>query len=132
MTEIDALQTNLSALLGESQALRMDVRDAERARRRASIANLALLIIALAVVALVLTVSWQNNRLGNQNRDLGNQIRSCTTPQGVCYQQSQRRTSDAVRQIVQSLVWVEQCSRTADTDTELEQCVTRKLQTPRN
>jgi hypothetical protein len=127
------LRTNLKDLITESQALRTDVHSAEEARRRATRVNVALLALLTLFVGLLLVVTWQNNRLIGQVEETNTLMADCTTPGGNCYQQSAKRTSNAISDIVWASVYMAQCSRLypgevgPGYDRKLEACVTERL-----
>lgn len=67
---------------------------------------------------------------GKINKENGTLIRDCVTPKGVCYQAGQKRTSDAVGQIVQgdreTIIAAIVCSQDPAVN-DIEACVDRKL-----
>lgn len=90
-----------------------------------------LVVVALAVTSLVL-LSVANRRLGvansklnEQNAQIVEQIRSCTTAGGKCYEQSQRRTGDIGRTIILGGVYAQLCLRDNPdaSDDVIEACV---------
>ena len=131
------LQTALNAVAEtfteESRRLRIDVHAAEEARRRASRINIGLLVLLSALVALLLMVTWQNNLLARDVRKSSDSIADCTTAGGKCYEQSGRRTGNAIADIIKAQVYVAQCSRLRPGqsgpvfDKEIEQCVAERL-----
>lgn len=118
--QIESLRSNLAALIEESQALRTDVRTAEAARRRENLINLVLSVVGIILFGIVLVVAFQTSRISDQ-------IASCTTPDGQCYQDSSKRTSGTVQRLVQYDMFIVQCSRTSKSDAALEACVTDKI-----
>lgn len=134
------LSRALTDLISESQALRRDVSANERARlvaakasRRVNQVNTVVVALLLLFVALILTVTWQNNQLGRQVKQGNERIADCTTAGGACYEQSAARTGAAVADIVRASVYVAECSRLypnesgPDYDAKLERCVAAKL-----
>lgn len=90
-----------------------------------------LLAVVVATVALVL-LSVANRRLGvanselnEQNAQIVDQIRSCTTEGGACYEESQKRTGDIARTIVMGGIYAQLCLRDNPdaSDDALEACV---------
>lgn len=71
-------------------------------------------------------ISQQNSDLNKQNAQLIQQISDCTTPGGECYERGSKRSSEAITLLVQGLIFVETCSKTHDTDVEIQSCVTKK------
>ncbi len=137
---VAALRESLTLVLDESRALRVDVAAAEKARRQAEAAtrktghiNMALTGVLAVLVALVLAIGWQNNRLATDVADTNKIMADCTTPGGACYEQGRARTDSAVSAVVRISVYVSQCGRLwpgesgPDYDRKLEQCVAAKL-----
>lgn len=118
--QIETLRSNLAELIAESQALRSDVKSAERARRRENFVSLALSLIGVLVIGMVLFLAFQTQQIGDQ-------IASCTTPDGQCYQDASKRTSGTVQKIVAYQVIVAECARATKTDADLEKCVTDRI-----
>lgn len=124
---IETLRKNLADLIAESQALRADVKTSEAARRRESWFNLVISAIGMVAIVLVLVVAFQNRQITEQNNDLSQQIRSCTTPGGDCYKEGQARTSTAVGKILEAQLVIAECARSTTTDAALRACATKKL-----
>jgi hypothetical protein len=131
---------SLTALLGESQALREDVRSAEKAhrseeqsRRKASQINLGLLALLAACVVLLIVMGVQNTQLTKQVKGTQNTLVDCTTPGGKCYGQSNARTGKAIQDLIRSQVFVSECGRLYPGEVgpgynaKLEACVARRL-----
>ena len=123
MADVADLRQNLADLITESQALRKDVKSAEQARRRENLVSGAISVLGVIVIIIVLILAYQTNQVSSQ-------IRSCTTPEGSCYQDANKRTSGAILKIVQGQVAVTECAKTNKTDPELEACVSQKLGQP--
>lgn len=70
-------------------------------------------------------IAVQNHELNQQNSDILQRIKSCTDPQGVCYQQNMQRTDDAVGDINKISVYAVACADKpgAQTAAEVKQCV---------
>ncbi len=137
---VAALRESLTLVLDESRALRVDVAAAEEARRqeerttrRTGHINMVLTVVVAVLVALVLAIGWQNNRLATDVADTNKIMVDCTTPGGRCYEQGRVRTDSAVSSVVRISVFVSQCGRLwpgesgPDYDRKLEQCVAAKL-----
>jgi type VI protein secretion system component VasK len=128
-----ALSDSLRALIDESKALRQDVDQAERTRRREARLNAVMIGILSLFVLCVLAVAWQNNAIAQQTADTNRQITSCTVPGGKCYEDGRARTTEAVSNIYKSSVYMAECARLqpgvsgADFDRFLEKCVADKI-----
>lgn len=130
---VEALRTSLSELVYESQALRGDVHTAEAARRRANQINLGVLGLLALFVAMLMVVTWQNNRLAQQVNETNSRMSDCTTPGGKCYEDGRTRTSKAITDILRVNVYMAECSRLypgesgPEFDKELEACIYARL-----
>lgn len=135
------LQTSLTALLDEASKLRGDVHSAEVARRRSGHINMGLTALLAVLVALVLAIGWQNNRLTEQTRETAAETREtnkriadCSTPGGRCYEEGRQRTSGAIDAVVRISIFVSQCGRLwpgesgPEYDAKLTKCVAERLQ----
>jgi hypothetical protein len=128
------LNASLNDLVQESRALRADVHDAEAARRRATKLAGALLGLVAVFIALVAVISWQNNRLVGQVKETNSRMADCTTPGGHCYDESIKRTGDAIGDIVRASIFMSQCARLypgefgPEYDKKLEKCVYERLE----
>lgn len=103
-------------------------RDAEAAaervqRRREARRMTALLAIVGVLVAALAALSVSNRLLGNQNRAIAEEIRSCTNDDGACARKGQQRTGDAIGKLIRMNVEVTACARGAATDAEYRKCV---------
>jgi hypothetical protein len=131
------LSRALTDLTNRLDALRADVQADARARVRKQHTIMAVLAVLAAAVGLVGFVSVQNNRIARDTRTTNTRIVDCTTPGGGCYRDRQRRTGDAVGDIVKASVFVAECSRLRPGDSgpvfdaALEQCVAAKLSSHR-
>ncbi len=130
MVEIEPLRQNLSALIAESQQLRQDVHAAEAARRRENMINLMLSLLGVIIIGIVLAVAYQGQRLSAQNNEIIDAVRSCTTPQGPCYQEGRTRANNNIRTLVRANAYSHLCARIPanDTDEEIIDCITERLQ----
>lgn len=132
-TTVAALRQSLADLITESQALRTDVRDAERARRRASQINLAVLGLLALFVALLIAIGWQGNKVIGQVHKTNETMADCTTPGGECYERSRQRTGDAIGDIIRANLYMAECARLfpgeagPNFDRKLEECVYGRL-----
>jgi hypothetical protein len=112
--------------MAESQALRTDVRAAEKARKRENRISLAMIGVLSLFVFMLLVIA-------NSAKETNDRIFDCTTPGGQCYDQSRQRTGEAVTNIYKSSIYMAQCSRLQpgasgpEFDRFLEQCVEEKL-----
>ncbi len=130
---VEQLRASLSALIAESQALRQDVHGAEVARKRANQINLGVLALLALFVALLVAIGWQNNQVIQRVDDTNDQVASCTTPGGACYEQGRTRTDGAVSAVVRISIYVSQCGRLypgesgPEYDVKLQACVMDRL-----
>ncbi len=121
-----ALATLLTEVKSESEQLREDVRNAERARKRANTLNTILLVAAVLLVGVVGMVGWQVQKTNAR-------IADCSTVGGKCYEEGRRRTEGAVGAVVRISVFVAQCGRLfpgeygPEFDAKIERCVADRL-----
>lgn len=130
-SEIAELLTDLGGHVGGLS----DAVVAEGVRRRREMRQLMAVAIVL-VLALVmnLTLLIQSRQRGLQTRELvrnsaafSEQIADCTNVGGECYEKSQAATRAVIGQLVQSNLYIAECSRSTETDAELEACVSKRL-----
>lgn len=144
MGSVDELKRSLADLIEESQALRTDVKSADKTRaqenevrRKENRINLALIGMLAIFVLMVLGVAWQNNQIASSTADTNRRIADCTTAGGQCYEDGQRRTAVIVGDITRASVYVIECTRLRPGesgpayDAFLEQCVAEKLEAAR-
>ncbi len=130
---VEAITGHLEDIIAESKGLRGDVRDAERARRKANRFALAVLVVLAAALAGVAVLGWQNNQLAQRQNETNRRMADCTTPGGRCYEEGRARTAGAVGAVVQISVFVSQCGRLYPGasgpayDAKLEACVQQRL-----
>lgn len=130
---VEQLRASLSALIAESQALRSDVHGAEVARKRANQINLGVLGLLAIFTALLVAIGWQNNQVIQRVDETNDQVASCTTPGGTCYEEGRTRTSGAISAVVRISIFVSQCGRLYPGesgpayDAKLQQCVMDRL-----
>lgn len=130
---VESLRASLAALIAESQALRSDVHGAEQARKRANQINLGVMALLAIFTALLVAIGWQNNQVIQRVDETNDQVASCTTPGGTCYEQGRTRTSGAISAVVQISIFVSQCGRLYPGesgpayDLKLQQCVMERL-----
>jgi len=137
---------SLRDLIGEAQALRIDVQESEAARRRAELAQRRFSIVLGAALALLtlfsvllFVVVRQLYDTADRNRALNERIADCTTAGGTCYERSGERTGAAVQQLVRSQLYIIECSRELPIaenppgdafDARFEKCVADRLAEP--
>lgn len=130
---VAALTVPLRGLLAEAEELRSAVHAAEEARRRANRINLGVLAVVAMLVAALVVIGWQNNRLSREVKQTNERVAGCTTPGERCYEEGRTRTSGAVAAVVRISVFVSQCGRLypgesgPEYDRKLERCVADKL-----
>lgn len=110
----------------------LDNRADRQQRTRDNRRVLALLVIVAVAVASLVLLSFANRRLGvansrlnQQNAEIVEQIRSCTTEGGTCYEQSQKRTGAIGRTIILGGMYAQLCLRDNPdaSDDAIETCV---------
>lgn len=133
---VSALRESLHELVAESQALRVDVHGAEKARKRASQINIALLALLGLFVALLVIVTWQNNKVVHQVNKTNAFIADCTGADGACYKENAKRTQGVVGDIIRAEIFMAECARLYPDeagptyDAKLETCVAQRLSGP--
>jgi|SRR5688572_26442504 len=122
------LTESLNNLGDTAAALTAEVRADREGRRRHDRRMLALLVVLSLLVVGLATLGVLNRRTNTQNAELIEQIKDCTSADGECYREGQRRTADAVAELVRAQMLVELCARDAgnDTQAELERCVAQR------
>ncbi len=128
----DSVDGLRQGVVDDAEQRRQEAAEAQRRQRRTMRVVLFAVLAAVLLLGGLLTVTIQNKGISKQNGDIAKQIADCTTNErGECYRTSQRRTGQALGSIRQDNVWiaiyVQQCSKVAQTDDELEDCVLRKL-----
>lgn len=84
--------------MGEHEAREIQDRpDLIRRRARANFAGKVLLGVLILTTVLTLALVIVSTNSGNADRD---RLVECTTPNGRCYQQSQKRTSKLIQQLI--------------------------------
>lgn len=127
------LKQSLADLIEESQALRNDVHDAERARKKASLVSMMVLIALCVPMIMLVILVWQNNMISQDVRKTNEVIVDCTTPGGKCAAQSSKRTGDAIGDIIRANIFMAECARLypgevgPEFDRKLEACVYGRL-----
>lgn len=100
---------------------------------------LAVLVIGTAITSLATLSAIRGTQVSGVERSkdtktLAEQIQSCTTPGGACYERSQKQTAKAVgaigaanRKSAAAAAW---CARDFDTYATILRCVNRQLGIP--
>ena len=128
---INNLGDAAKALADEVRADRM-AREAdlaeERAQRRRESRRVTLLLTVIGVlVLLVAIVSVYTRIAGQQSRRIVETIESCTTVDGDCAKEGQKRTAAAVEKLIRVNVEIGSCARTHRTDADYRSCVDRAI-----
>jgi HD superfamily phosphodiesterase len=101
---------------------------AEADQRRRESRRLTLLLAIIGVlVFMVAGLSIYNRIAGNQSRAVIETIESCTTADGKCAREGQKRTEEAIGKLLRMNIEVAACARTAPTDTAYRTCVDKAL-----
>jgi cell division protein FtsB len=130
---VAALSASLKALIEGTQALRVDMKVAERNRRRTNMINMGLLAIVMLFVGLLVGLAWQGNRNIAETRKVNEQLADCTTPGGKCYANAQAQQVRAIGALTSVSIYVSQCGRLwpgesgPDYDRKIEACVRQRL-----
>lgn len=113
-----------------TKVVQLDGLDRRRQMRLVIAVGLALLLLLM----LNVTVLFQNRNRSLQNSQIirnsavtSQQIADCTTAGGECFERNQRNTVKIMRQLLSSNLYIAQCAKTTNTDSELEQCVMQRL-----
>lgn len=114
-----------------------EIRSAAVAQQRYNRRSTALLIIVAVLVACLVTLALTNRRMNQnsaktntQNAQIIQEIRSCTTAGGACYEQNAKRTQEVAAGLLRSNIAVAVCARTAETEEALLECVEARLTQP--
>ncbi len=132
---VEAISGHLEEVIAQSKGLRSDVREAERARRKAATFTLAVLVALSVALVGVAVLGWQNNQLAERQTETNRRMADCTTPGGKCYEEGRARTAGAIAAVVQISVYVSQCGRLypgesgPEYDAKLKACVAERLAT---
>ncbi len=141
-TSSEAMDT-LRGLLAQAEQMTGELQLERKVAKHRHRLNAVFLAVIAALIALTVTLivrlegdrrqrSAQNAANVRRVEHISEQIADCTTNEkGACFQQSQRRTGALLallrRDAVLTAIYVQQCSKVAQTDEELEQCVMRRL-----
>ena len=89
-------------------------------------------VVCLIVASLVYLVNIASKiqQVQAETTKRGQEIQSCTTPGGACYERSQQQTGAAVGSINQVTILAVACARQPgnDTEAEVKACVEKGLQ----
>lgn len=85
----------------------------------------AAIAFMLAMAVLEVFISSANHSITVQTKQLAQQVSSCTTPGGACYERGQEQTAKAVTQIAQSQLLTSWCTAHAKTLKAAEECVVK-------
>lgn len=98
---------------------------------------LALLVAVAVLVAGLVTISVLNRKLGvanaklnRQNSQIVEQIKSCTTVGGECYEEQSKRTAEVADALLSANIAVAVCSRQETTEAAIRRCVESRLPQP--
>jgi hypothetical protein len=101
---------------------------AEAAQRRRESRRLTMLLAIIGVLVLAVAgLSIYSRIAGNQSRSIIKTIESCTTADGECAKEGQRRTEDAIGKLLRMNIEVAACARNERTDAEYRACVDKAL-----
>lgn len=127
------LSGSLTNLGQDVRGLRDDVQQAEARRRRGNKLIAAGLIVVLLAVTMLSVVTVQNRQVLDSTSQTNATMADCTTPGGKCYEESRRRTGEAINNILLVSIYMAQCARLypneagPDYDRKLEVCIYERL-----
>lgn len=131
---VEELRRSIDSAALEAQGLRRDVEAADKRRTKENTYVIAVGAALILPILLMLALGWQSvhtsqdaREAARQAKATADQIASCTTPAGKCYQDSNKRTSGAVQNLVKAQLAIAECAKVTATDAQLEACVARKL-----
>lgn len=131
--EQELLRTTLIAGLASSASeLSSVASDLFKAALLSRVQRAMLLIGMFILVCLVGVVGWGVlvlTHTADQNKENGDLIRDCVTPQGQCYQDGSKRSAEAVKTINDVIVAAAACARSTPGGTveEIRACVVKTL-----
>lgn len=130
----DTIRELLAPFQVEAKATRTAIEDRSRAQRRINAWLIGFVAVTTVLVVLVLFMLVKDSQRRAQSRQilknnaaLSAQIADCTSVGGRCYEQSQQRLRAAIVQLTETNKAIILCSRTADTDAELDACVAARV-----
>lgn len=134
LTTVQELRRSIDAAALEAQGLRRDVELADKRRAKENTYVIAVGAALILPILLMLALGWQSVHTAKDARDAAerakatsDQIASCTTPSGKCYQDGNKRTSGAVQNLVKAQMAIAECAKITATDAQLEACVARRM-----
>lgn len=128
INNLGAAAQGLAEEVRSDRAAREAEAKAEAARRRRESRRLTMLLAIIGVLVLVVAgLSVYGRIAGNQSRSIIKTIESCTTEDGECAKQGQRRTEEAIGKLMRMNIEVAACARNAATDAAYRKCVDQAL-----
>jgi hypothetical protein len=131
LEESDDLLTVFTALLADGKSIRTELEKERQEYARVSERSRSISKLLIFVMIGCLVVSMASVTLLIFSRERGELIKSCTTPQGDCYQRNQEAQEKAVAYLAQeqrrSIEVYVKCARSTSTDAALDACVERRL-----
>jgi hypothetical protein len=119
---------SLAEEVREDRAARSAEIAAEADQRRRESRRLTLLLAIIGVLVFAVAgLSIYNRIAGNQSRAVIETIESCTTADGECAKEGQRRTEAALGKLIAGYVEVQSCARRELSDPAYRACVDRAL-----
>lgn len=127
VNRLDDAAASIASLLEETAGLRDEVA-ADREERARMVRRLIALFITVAIaLGGLLTLALMNRMLIEKQSELTQRVQECTTSGGRCFEESQRRSAQLVRDIVRQNAQVKYrlhvCARESTTSKEFTACV---------
>jgi hypothetical protein len=129
-----AITALLQPFQAEAQATRVAIEDRNRAQRRINRWLIGFVGVTAVLVILVLWMLVRDNQRRAQSREilrnnanLSAQIADCTSTDGKCYQQNQKKLGATIQQLVEANKSIAVCARTTDSEAALDRCVAQRL-----
>jgi hypothetical protein len=113
-----------------TEVVQLDGLDRRRQMRWVIVLGLALLMLLMLNVTVLFqnrARSLQNSQIIRNSASTSQQIADCTSPGGTCFERSQRKTAEIMRRLLVTDLYIAQCAKVTNTDSELEQCVAQRL-----
>lgn len=130
----EAIHEMLRPFRDEAEATRQAIEDRSRTQRRINAWVIGLVAVIGVMVVLMLWMlvkdgqrRAQSRELLKNNADLSARIADCTSVGGKCYEQGQLRLKGAIIQLTETNKAIVLCSKTTDSDAELDACVQARM-----
>lgn len=129
-----AIAAMLQPFQEEAKATRAAIEDRNRSQRRVNTWLIGFIAVAVVLVILVLLMLVRDNQRRAQSREiirnnaaLSAQIADCTSTDGKCYQENQRKLGATIQQLLKANQAIAVCARTTNTEAALNSCIEQRL-----